>query len=90
MTIGVLESYRQLGIGSLLLQHIITPLHSLFPLASRVRLHVHTPNVAAVRLYRRNGFEVVREEKGYYSHNKGVLPPDAFLLEKAMGKWRRY
>ncbi|KXS10301.1 acyl-CoA N-acyltransferase [Gonapodya prolifera JEL478] len=88
MTIGVLDEYRRMGIASQLLSSVINPLCTLFPLASRVRLHVHTPNIAAVRLYERNGFRIVKEEKGYYAHNKGVEPPDAYLLERPLGNWK--
>lgn len=46
----------------------------------RLCLHVHVANINALKFYIRNGFQIVCEVKDYYISNKGVEPPDAYLL----------
>lgn len=80
MTLGVLEPYRHLGLGSQLLQHILDQA-KLAKDISKVYLHVQINNEKAAEFYKKNGFEVVRTEKDYY---KNIEPADAFLLSKAI------
>ncbi|KAI9332941.1 hypothetical protein BDR26DRAFT_618323 [Obelidium mucronatum] len=87
MTIGVLAPYRRLGIGGQLLQTLIKAalqsnkqqqgqsLH-----LSSLQLHVQITNLEALLFYKKHGFHVSQRVDGYYRLNKGVEPPDAYLL----------
>ncbi|KAG2211688.1 acyl-CoA N-acyltransferase [Mucor mucedo] len=76
MTLGVLEPYRRLGLGSRLLQHILE--HAkLAKDISQVYLHVQTNNDQGVDFYKKHDFKIVSTEKDYYKH---IEPRDAYLL----------
>jgi ribosomal-protein-alanine N-acetyltransferase len=45
----------------------------------RITLEVRVSNVAAQRLYRRDGFKMILTKKGYYDNGE-----DAFLMEKVL------
>ena len=47
----------------------------------KMRLHVQAGNDAALQFYKKHGFEVKEELKGYYTE---LDPSDCFLLEKQM------
>ncbi|KAJ3118275.1 mitogen-activated protein kinase binding protein 1 [Physocladia obscura] len=79
MTIGVLAPYRRLGIGSALLSTLVTRAATELSLGS-IQLHVQTTNTDAMRFYAKHGFESVKFVEGYYRLNKGVVPPDAYLV----------
>lgn len=79
MTLGCLSPYRRLGIGTVMLQHILDlvekdPLgfHNIF-------LHVQVNNDSAIEFYKKFGFEVVDMKKNYY---KRISPADAYVLQK--------
>ncbi|KAI8378709.1 acyl-CoA N-acyltransferase [Choanephora cucurbitarum] len=76
MTLGVLEPYRHLGIGSALLKHIIQQA-KLSEDVSQIYLHVQVSNTAAADFYKKNEFQVISTEKDYYKH---IEPRDAYLL----------
>lgn len=76
MTLGVLEPYRRLGLGSQLLQHIIEQA-KLAKDISQVYLHVQTNNQQAVDFYKKHDFQIVSTQKDYYKH---IEPRDAYLL----------
>ncbi|KAG2189786.1 hypothetical protein INT46_007575 [Mucor plumbeus] len=78
MTLGVLEPYRHLGLGSKLVQHILEQA-KLAKDITQVYLHVQTNNTLAVDFYKKNQFEVVSTEKDYY---KNIENRDAYLLSK--------
>lgn len=78
MTLGVLEPYRRLGLGTRLVEHILKQ-SQLSTDISRVYLHVQVTNDAAVDFYKKNQFEVKKTEKDYY---KNIEPRDAYLLSK--------
>ncbi|KAI9483607.1 MAG: acyl-CoA N-acyltransferase [Benjaminiella poitrasii] len=80
MTLGVLEPYRRLGLGTQLVQHILEQA-KLSKDISKVYLHVQTSNTIATDFYKKNGFDIVSTEKDYY---KNIEPRDAYLLEKTM------
>ncbi|KAG5487690.1 hypothetical protein LSCM1_08053 [Leishmania martiniquensis] len=67
MTIGVLEAYRHMRIGSRLLQTILTAVHN----ESRTRIVAVTLHVQvgspALQFYRKFDFEEVRLVENYYS-----------------------
>ncbi|EIE89248.1 hypothetical protein G6F46_008324 [Rhizopus delemar] len=80
MTLGVLEPYRGLGLGKLLVEHILKEAKTSNDV-SKVYLHVQVTNTSAVEFYKKNEFEVVKTEKDYY---KNIEPRDAFLLAKTI------
>jgi ribosomal-protein-alanine N-acetyltransferase len=74
--IAVKKEYRRRGIGTSLLQVVEREARRLG--YKRVTLEVRKSNVGAQKFYRRNGFHLVRVQKGYY-------PPageDALVFEK--------
>ncbi|CAI4233110.1 unnamed protein product [Auanema sp. JU1783] len=80
MTLGTLAPYRQLGIGTLLLKHVLdigesdSSIHNLF-------LHVQVNNETALAFYKRYGFELVGVAEKYY---KRINPDNAYILVKKM------
>ncbi|KAJ8652644.1 hypothetical protein O0I10_011722 [Lichtheimia ornata] len=78
MTLGVLKPYRQLGLGSKLLEHILEHVGK-HPELGPIYLHVQITNEAALNFYKKHGFEVVDTEKDYYKH---IEPKDAYVLRK--------
>lgn len=72
--ISVDRKMRGKGIGNLLLNRIIKDKQ-----ASKVVLEVLSDNVAAINLYKKNGFNIVREEEGY---SKKKRKPRCYLMYK--------
>lgn len=67
MTIGVLEPYRHMQIGSRLLQAVLTAVqHDTKTRITAVTLHVQVGS-SALEFYRRFNFEEVRVVENYYS-----------------------
>lgn len=85
MTLGVLEPYRRLSLGSLLLETILDSCQS-DPNLSAICLHVHVGNSAAIAFYAKYGFKIHERCDGYYLKNTGVKPPDAFFLVRRCRK----
>ncbi len=94
MTIGVLASYRRLGLGKSLtlcllwlgsrLCQVILDEIDLMPDIQYVCLHVHTENDQALRFYTKRGFAIDSRVDGYYSRNLGVRgQPDAYFLVRS-------
>ncbi|KAI9193477.1 acyl-CoA N-acyltransferase [Polychytrium aggregatum] len=81
MTIGVLAPYRRLKIGSHLVNYIIRNCE-LDPTVEHISLHVQTTNDEAIRFYEKLDFIVHSRVDGYYARNRGVEPPDAYLLNR--------
>lgn len=79
LTLGVLPTYRELGLGSTLLQYAITVAREKG--LSRVRAHVQEGNEDALRLYRKVDFEVVDYVTNYYRH---VSPAHAHIVERLL------
>ncbi|XP_071959672.1 probable N-acetyltransferase san [Antedon mediterranea] len=80
MTLGCLAPYRRLGIGTIMLKHVLEycaqdgNIDSLF-------LHVQINNDSALDFYKSNGFKVVETKEHYY---KRIEPADAFVLQKTL------
>uniref|UniRef100_A0A1I8FDS6 N-terminal methionine N(alpha)-acetyltransferase NatE n=1 Tax=Macrostomum lignano TaxID=282301 RepID=A0A1I8FDS6_9PLAT len=78
MTLGCLAPYRELGVGTKLLEYV-------FEICSRdknidnIFLHVQTSNEGALAFYKKFGFEIVDTAYNYY---KRIVPPDAYVLQK--------
>lgn len=78
MNIVVKKDFRNLGIGTALLNEIITLCLS-FNLSS-ITLEVRKDNTPAISLYRKFGFETLGVRKKYYN---GI---DGFIMEKKIEK----
>jgi len=81
-TLGVLNAYRHLGIGTLLLKHVLATAapgstYAGHPV-SAVYLHVQTSNADARQFYEHFGFRVVGEIPQYYTQ---IEPTSAWVLE---------
>ncbi|KAG9294240.1 hypothetical protein G9A89_021599 [Geosiphon pyriformis] len=79
MTLGVLAPYRNLGIGTELLKHILE--HANPNKFAEIYLHVQTSNEEALAFYKKYNFQIVGTIEGYY---KNITPPDAFILSKKL------
>ncbi|KAF1803979.1 acyl-CoA N-acyltransferase [Mucor lusitanicus] len=78
MTLGVLKKYRNLGLGSILIEHIVETLRRQSdPIVTSIYLHVQTVNEAAIRFYTRNGFRIQSIVPDYY---KLIEDRDAYIL----------
>ncbi|KAI8642084.1 acyl-CoA N-acyltransferase [Parasitella parasitica] len=78
MTLGVLKKYRNLGLGSILIEHIVQILkRQSDPVIASIYLHVQTANEAAIRFYSRNGFRIQSVVPNYY---KQIENRDAYIL----------
>ena len=76
LNIAVKADFRKAGIGQKLLEHLLYTAGQ--QCAVRMLLEVRKSNVAARRLYEKNGFTALAERKGYYSNPK----EDAVVMEK--------
>ncbi|CAK9304405.1 unnamed protein product [Gordionus sp. m RMFG-2023] len=80
MTLGCLAPYRNLGIGSHMLNHV-------FHICEKdnridtIYLHVQISNEVAIKFYQKFGFEIKDIKEQYY---KRIEPPDAYILEKKL------
>ncbi|KAI9226868.1 MAG: N-alpha-acetyltransferase 50, NatE catalytic subunit [Piptocephalis tieghemiana] len=81
MTLGVLQPYRRLGLGSLLLEHVLKHVSPKYPSLSQVFLHVQEGNEEALEFYKSHGFIDFGLEKDYYLN---VSPSNAHILAKSL------
>ncbi|XP_065903163.1 N-alpha-acetyltransferase 50-like isoform X2 [Dysidea avara] len=80
MTLGCLAAYRRLGVGTLLLKHVLTMAEQMKDV-DIIYLHVQTNNEAALEFYKKFDFFVTETKEGYY---KTVEPADAYVLQKTL------
>mmetsp|Transcript_1530 Transcript_1530/g.3922 ORF Transcript_1530/g.3922 Transcript_1530/m.3922 type:complete len:156 (-) Transcript_1530:416-883(-) len=80
MTLGVLAPYRDLGVGTYLLQHSLR-VASEDPNIEEAYLHVQTNNDGAIRFYDKHGFAITEMIPNYY---KRIDPPDCYILHKSL------
>ena len=82
MILGVLPTYRRLGVASALLQHVIDTATPGKQFAGRriesIYLHVQTGNDAARAFYENFGFQVRDTVANYY---QDLIPSSAWVLE---------
>jgi len=81
MTLGCLASYRRLGIGTRMLEHVLNWVKKDKRKFASIFLHVQVSNDVAMDFYRRFGFEVLETREKYY---KRISPADAFVLHKRL------
>ena len=77
LAIAVKESLRRKGIGSRLLEEIISTAQSRG--ARELVLHTGTDNIAAIKLFQKAGFEVVGLRKAFYPRGQ-----DAIVMRKVL------
>lgn len=75
---SVLEAYRQLGIGSKLLEWIIEQAKEKF--IHEIFLHVHVVNTKAIEWYEKKGFKRSSDVVKDYYKQQGLTEPDAVVL----------
>ncbi|EDV25622.1 uncharacterized protein TRIADDRAFT_23961 [Trichoplax adhaerens] len=80
MTLGCLAAYRCLGIGTVMLKHVLKLAETDGHIDS-VYLHVQINNDTAMAFYKNFGFEVIETKSSYY---KRIEPSDAYVLEKKL------
>jgi ribosomal-protein-alanine N-acetyltransferase len=81
LTVAVAPSARRAGLATLLLQHHLGRLAAAG--ARKVFLEVAEDNVAAIRLYRRHGFDEIARRNAYYARAKGP-PATAIVMERVL------
>jgi len=82
MTLGCLYPYRRLGIGTLMVNHILKFVEADGGFDS-IFLHVQVNNESAIEFYKKFGFEIVETKQKYY---KRIEPADAHVLQKSLQK----
>lgn len=78
MTLGCLAPYRRLGIGSVMVEHVMDIVEKDGNYDS-IFLHVQVNNEDAINFYKNFGFDIVETKQQYY---KRIEPADAYVLEK--------
>lgn len=79
MTLGCLFTYRRLGIGTTMLEHVLD--HAQKKGIDNIYLHVQINNEGAIEFYKKFGFEIVDKKEDYY---KRIEPSSALVLKKKM------
>uniref|UniRef100_A0A336L500 N-terminal methionine N(alpha)-acetyltransferase NatE n=1 Tax=Culicoides sonorensis TaxID=179676 RepID=A0A336L500_CULSO len=85
MTLGCLYPYRRLGIGTMMVEHILKYVEADGSFDS-IFLHVQVNNESAIEFYKKFGFEIVETKQKYY---KRIEPADAHVLQKTLNKWKQ-
>lgn len=76
--VAVLEDFRRMGIGSMLMEAVIDKSKKLG--LSIITLEVRSSNISAQGLYKKYGFEVIGVRKRYYSDNN----EDALIMTREL------
>lgn len=84
MTLGCLAPYRRMGIGSVMLEHILNICEA-DGTYDNVYLHVQVNNGGAINFYEKFGFKIVETKENYY---KKIEPADAFVLQRSFRESR--
>lgn len=79
LTLAVHPNYQRKGIGSALIEHVLTTLES--TPVRKVRLEVRETNQAAIEFYQELGFIIAGKIENYYERGS-----DAFLMVKEVPK----
>jgi len=80
MTLGCLSPYRRLGIGTIMVEHVLNYVERDGNFDS-IYLHVQISNQTAIKFYKKFGFEIVETKEHYY---KRIEPADAYVVEKKL------
>jgi len=71
--IVIKPEYREKGMGTILLEHILSDSHTREPRPRNIILEVSNVNHAAVQFYKKNGFIETGRRKNYYRHSDAIL-----------------
>jgi len=82
MTLGVLAPYRQLGVGSELLSHVIELCHK-DATVKQLYVHMQVGNEEGLKFYQSKGFTITETVTSYY---KNIEPADAHILARTFHK----
>eukprot|EP00051_Salpingoeca_urceolata_P027776 m.483237 g.483237 ORF g.483237 m.483237 type:complete len:174 (-) comp22838_c0_seq1:43-564(-) len=82
MTLGCLQAYRGLGLGKMMLEHVLAEAAKDSTL-QEIYLHVQISNEEAIGFYKHFGFDVIETRKDYY---KRIKPADAYVVSKRLGE----
>lgn len=80
MTLGCLAPYRRLGIGTVMLKHVLDYCERDGNI-DNLYLHVQVNNESAIDFYKHFGFEIIETKKQYY---KRIEPAEAHVLQKTL------
>jgi len=78
VSIGILPSYRRLGIGSGLMKKAMDALKNIYECVE-VYLEVRVSNNTAIKFYEKLGFTIDRVIKGYYKDGE-----DAYVMSRRL------
>ncbi|KAI1286004.1 N-alpha-acetyltransferase 50 [Halotydeus destructor] len=81
MTLGCLAPYRGLGIGTIMLEHVLRIANN--DKFDGIFLHVQISNETAINFYKKFDFEIIETKEHYY---KRIEPADAHVLQKTLRK----
>lgn len=77
MTLGCLFTYRRLGIGTTMLEHVLD--YAFRKGIDSIYLHVQINNTVAIEFYKKFDFEIVDSKEDYY---KRIEPSSALILKR--------
>ncbi|XP_033641369.1 N-alpha-acetyltransferase 50-like [Asterias rubens] len=80
MTLGCLAPYRRLGIGTVMLKHVLDYCAK-DGNVNNIYLHVQINNESAIEFYKKFDFEIIETKEHYY---KRIEPADAHVLQKTL------
>ncbi|XP_046853246.1 N-alpha-acetyltransferase 50-like [Xenia sp. Carnegie-2017] len=80
MTLGCLAPYRKLGIGTVMVEHVLKICEKDGNF-DNIYLHVQVSNEVAIEFYKKFNFEIIDTKKQYY---KRIDPADAYVLQKTL------
>lgn len=76
LTFSIKPYYQRMGIGRFLLRHLLEEIKM------PIFLEVATDNLAAIRLYESESFEVLTVRHSYYESEPGQPRKDAYLMRR--------
>ncbi len=72
-SIGILPAYRKQGLGTKLLDRVVSDSHERIHRPGRIVLEVNIENVAALQFYKKYGFVETGRRKNYYRGSDALL-----------------
>ena len=70
---GIRPEYRRRGLGTLMLNHIMTRYDAEKPRPGKIILEVSSENLPAISFYKKNGFIETGRRKKYYKKSDAIL-----------------